>query len=681
MSEVENIRALLVEDDDEDAAIFCRYGRRLTGYALDVTHARDAEEAKSLLADDRFDLIFLDLELGELGSGMHLLWCLRDQELDTPVIVVTGAGDEARAVEAMKGGAHDYLVKVDLGPGPLERSIRYVRNRHFLEQEHAQMVRRLAERTEELSKANQALKAEVSERKRAEEALRNAELLKTSILDAQTEHVILQDASLRILWPNAAACESAGATREEMVGRHWYEIWQQRTDPCPECPVRKAIESGQPQETEMIMPDGRSWFIRGYPVRNARGDVVGAVEVARDITERKRLDARMQQAQKLESLGVLAGGVAHDFNNLLTGVLGNAGLALMDLPCESPARESIQRIEESARSAAELASQMLAYSGRGQFVIESLNLSNLVREMQQLLKSIVSKKVILKWELADDLPPVEGDAAQFRQVIMNLAINASEAIGDEDGVITVRTGTIRVDRAYLSGTYLAEDLPEGPYVCLEVSDTGSGMDAETKHKVFDPFFSTKFTGRGLGLAAVLGIVRGHRGAIKVYSEPGSGSAFKVLLPSSEGVIVGGREPSEVPTTEWHGSGTILVVDDEEVVQTVTSTVLKAYGFSVLTAKSGREAIEVMEDSPPEIAAVLLDLTMPGMSAEDVFTELRRIRQDVPIILSSGYTEQDAVSRLAGKDLAGFIQKPYEPAKLLAKLREVLEGPDVYAPPA
>ncbi|MCK4284486.1 MAG: response regulator, partial [Candidatus Brocadiae bacterium] len=426
-------------------------------------------------------------------------------------------------------------------------------------------------------------------------------------------------------------------------------------------------------------PDGRSWFIRGYPVTNARGDVVGAVEVARDITERRRLDARMQQAQKLESLGVLAGGVAHDFNNLLTGVLGNAGLALMDLPRESPARESVEQIEKSARSAAELASQMLAYSGRGRFVVESLNLSKLVREMQHLLKSVVSKKAILKWELADDLPPVEGDATQFRQVIMNLTINASEAIGDGDGVITVRTGTIRADGAYLSGTYLAEELPEGPYVCLEVSDTGSGMDAETRHKVFDPFFSTKFTGRGLGLAAVLGIVRGHRGAIKVYSEPGSGSAFKVLLPASKGVTVEGCEQSEVPATEWHGSGTILVVDDEEAVQSVTSTVLKACGFSVLTAKSGREAIEVMRDSPEEIAAVLLDLTMPGMSAEDVFTELRRIRQGVPIILSSGYTEQDAVSRLAGKDLAGFIQKPYEVARLLAKLREVLEAPGVQSP--
>uniref|UniRef100_UPI002ADE7C8B PAS domain S-box protein n=1 Tax=Tepidiforma sp. TaxID=2682230 RepID=UPI002ADE7C8B len=253
-------------------------------------------------------------------------------------------------------------------------------------------------------------------------------------------------------------------------------------------------------------------------------------DLVRAEEERRRLDQQMQQTQKLESLGVLAGGIAHDFNNLLVAILGNAGLALMELPPESPARQTVQAIETAAQRAAELTRQMLAYSGRGKFVVEPLNLSRLVEEMAHLLEVSVSKRAVLKYRFAPDLPLIEGDATQVRQVIMNLITNASDAIGDRSGVISISTGLMHADRAYLRTAYMDDDLPEGDYVYLEVADTGVGMDEATAARIFDPFFTTKFTGRGLGLAAVLGIVRSHRGAIKLYTEPGRGTTFKILFP-------------------------------------------------------------------------------------------------------------------------------------------------------
>jgi len=390
--------------------------------------------------------------------------------------------------------------------------------------------------------------------------------------------------------------------------------------------------------------------------------------------QQRELESKIQHTQKLESLGVLAGGIAHDFNNILMGVLGNASLALAQLPAESPGRDCIQNVETAATRAAELSKQMLAYSGRGRFVVERLNLSRLVREMSRLLESSISKKALLRCELPDDLPPVEADATQLRQIAMNLITNASDALGEDGGVLTVATGVAQADRAYLADTFIADDLPQGDYVYLEVSDTGCGMDEETVARIFDPFFSTKPEGRGLGMAAVLGIVRGHGGAIKVYSEPGSGTTVKVLFPAA----AGSANATDAARTlgaegEWQGSGTVLVADDEPAVLQVAKMTLEMAGFSVLEAKDGQEAVNLFRERADEIVAVLLDMTMPRMSGEQAYSELRRLRPNVAVILSSGFNEQDATSRLAGKGFAAFIQKPYRPAELVEQLRQVLQG--------
>ncbi len=385
-----------------------------------------------------------------------------------------------------------------------------------------------------------------------------------------------------------------------------------------------------------------------------------------------RREKQVQYAQKLESLGVLAGGIAHEFNNLLTSILGNADLALMELSPASPVRGYIEDIGKSSRRAADLTSQMLAYSGKGKFVVETIDLIEIVKEMVRLVDASISKKAILKFNFADELPSVKADIAQIRQVIMNLITNASEAIGDKSGYITLTTGIKECDQEYFTQTYMPEELDEGKYVFLEVSDTGSGMDEETMKKVFDPFFTTKFTGRGLGMAAVLGIIRGHKGAIRVESQPGEGSTFTILFPA---VDKPARALQAEPAIkgDWRGSGTVLLVDDEDSVRKVCKRMLEKLGYTVILAGDGAEAVELGEKRQGEIVFVLLDLAMPVMDGEETFHKLRRIRKDIRIILSSGYSESEVQERFTGYGIAGFIQKPFQLDALKSKIRSALNN--------
>jgi len=397
--------------------------------------------------------------------------------------------------------------------------------------------------------------------------------------------------------------------------------------------------------------------------------------IVRDISDRKRneqeqidLERQLLHTQKLESLGVLAGGIAHDFNNILTAIIGNAELALMRLNPESPVIDNLHRIEKAASRAADLAKQMLAYSGKGKFIVEPIDINRLVEEMGHMLEVSISKKAIFRYNINRPLPSVNADATQLRQIIMNLVINASEAIGNKSGVIAVTTGCLECDGAYLKDVWLTDQIPEGLYVFLEVADTGCGMDKETLTKIFDPFFTTKFTGRGLGMAAVLGIIRGHKGAIKIYSEPGKGTSFKVLLPA-------GNRPAELfngstRNDNWKGSGTALLVDDEETVRAIGCEMLREIGFDVLTASDGREAMEIFKQSRSNISVVILDLTMPHMDGEQCFRELRMIDPNVKVIMSSGFSENEVTQKFAGKGLAGFIQKPYKLSELAGALRSI-----------
>jgi PAS domain S-box-containing protein len=386
--------------------------------------------------------------------------------------------------------------------------------------------------------------------------------------------------------------------------------------------------------------------------------------------ERRKLERQLEHAQKLESLGVLAGGIAHDFNNLLTGILGGADLALCKMPPGSPGRGHVAIIRKSAVRATDLTNQMLAYSGQGHFLVEHLNLSSLVLEMEQLLESSVSKKVLLESDLPTALPAVKADATQIRQVVMNLIINASEAMGETKGIVSVRTKRVILYDPAPAIEYPPDGLPPGDYVSLEVSDTGCGMDEETQAKMFDPFSTTKFQGRGLGLAAVLGIVRGHRGAIRVSSEPDRGTTIRVLFPAAERPSL---PDDETPSDgfAWRGSGTVLVVDDEEIVREVVREMLREKGFDVLTAADGHQGVELYRRHADQIAVVLLDLTMPEMSGEEALAEIRRTRPNAKVILCSGYAEEDLKRRFAGIGATEFIHKPFKLRVLVRKLRAIL----------
>ena len=402
--------------------------------------------------------------------------------------------------------------------------------------------------------------------------------------------------------------------------------------------------------------------------------MIGTIQ---DITERKQaeeeraaLQRQMEQTQRLESLGVLAGGIAHDFNNLLMVVLGYTDLAMRQASPMSPARDSLAEIEKAGRRAAELCRQMLAYSGRGKFIVETIDPRGLVEEMAHLLKATISKKALLSLDLERAVPPLEGDASQVRQIVMNLITNASEAIGDRSGVIRISIGAMECSQEYLSGTYLDDKLPAGLYVYIEVSDTGCGMSRETVARMFEPFFTTKFTGRGLGMAAVLGIVRGHKGAIDIASELGTGTTIRVFFPALKEEATATVATGKPADVAGKLSGRVLLVDDEETLRVLGARMLGLLGYEVLTAADGQQAVELYKVRWQQIDLVVLDLTMPRMDGGETLRELRRINPKARVIMSSGYAETELSARFAGTGLAGFLQKPYNLATLQEVLRQV-----------
>jgi two-component system cell cycle sensor histidine kinase/response regulator CckA len=387
---------------------------------------------------------------------------------------------------------------------------------------------------------------------------------------------------------------------------------------------------------------------------------------------------KLADTQKLEALGVLAGGIAHDFNNLLTVILGNTSLALGTLPADSPARAPLEQVELASRRCADLARQMLAYSGRGRFVVEVVDLAAVLGDLAELIKATISKKAKLSLDFARDTPRIEADVTQLHQVILNLITNASEAIGDDNGTITVSSEQVTADGTYLL-EHGAEDLVEGSYALFEVRDTGSGMDTDTMDKLFDPFFTTKFTGRGLGLAAVQGIVRGHRGAIQVQTEPGVGTAFRLWFPAA--TRQASREPAGATPSTSQLRGTVLVADDDEPVRALAAYLLESFGFDVVTVADGTQALRALVEPANEFAFVLLDLMMPGMSGEEVVDELDRLGAVTPVILSSGFNSDELSHRFVGRGVAAFLQKPYEAAQLRAAADEVIAARSARQPEA
>ena len=761
---------------------------------------------------------------------------------------------------------------------------------------------------EELEQRVKELEQEAAQRKGIEEAMKGDEEDKGAILDTLVEHVVHEDTTMKIVWANRAACESAGLTRDEILGRHCYEIWPQRKEPCPDCPVVKAMETGRPQEVEKLTPDGRAWFIRGYPqrdekgeiagavevtleitkrkqaeealqeernklqaivdaieygltiqdrdyniiyqneilsnvfgslgekcyrvyegkdktcdgcpvqmawadgkshtserkvvmpsgeiafwentanpIRDARGEIVACLEIARNITERKRaeealvqakedwentfdaisdmvmlldndhriirvnratakalnatkeslvgkkcyeaihgqshpirkcplvltmktldahtveitepgiggtficstspivdsegeltgythtlkditeskrLEAQFQQAQRLEAIGTLAGGIAHDFNNLLMGIQGNVSLMLRHMDSTHQYYERLKNVEKQVESGARLTSHLLGYARKGKYEVKPFDLNQLVEEICETF-SRTRKQITIRRELADDLFPIEADSGQIEQVVLNLLVNAADAMPGRGDLFLQ---TMNVTHKDMTGKLYKPK--RGDYVVLTVTDTGMGMDKETMERIFDPFFTTKEMGRGtgLGLASVYGIVKGHGGYIDVESKKGQGTTFSIYLPASEKEV-----HKAVKTAEGviEGTGTVLLVDDEQVILEVGQDLLEAIGYRVLIARDGNEAIEVYKKNRDEIEIVVLDMVMPGMGGGEAYDRIKGINPDIKILLSSGFSIDGEATEILERGCDGFIQKPFNMKEFSQAIREVL----------
>ena len=432
------------------------------------------------------------------------------------------------------------------------------------------------------------------------------------------------------------------------------------------------LEPGPPGLTEasLPLPDGtnRDYLIQTFPLPGGAAPSWGAI--ATDITERKQAERSQLQHQTRESLCLLAGGISHDFNNLLGAMIGHVELARMEVPETDPVLARLQAIEDLITRASGLVEQILAYAGRGRYQVQTLDLNHQVEEVTRVMRSSLGGKTCLDWEPAPSLPPMEGRLAQIQQVIVNLVVNAAEAVNPQNGLIAIRTGSRCLERAELQQDFPGQALKPGPYLILEVADNGKGMAPDVRQRIFEPFFSTKAGGRGLGLAAVQGIVRSHGGGIQVVSQKERGTSFRLAFPAVAEAV-----PALATAADgaFVGSGTVLVVDDEQALREVAVEALQHMGFETLEAADGLEALQVFQDHPEDIQLVVMNLTMPRMDGGQAFDELRRAGLKAPVLLSSGSDQEEALRRFQGRGLAGFLQRPYRYPDFVEAVRGALEG--------
>jgi len=513
---------------------------------------------------------------------------------------------------------------------------------------------------------------DVSERARAEEALEKSNQRMAMALRTSSMVLFTQDLELRYTWIMNAGID---LPPEQFLGRRTADIFERPEDAeALDAVKRDALAAGRLVRREVSVVDrGRAitFDMAAEPLRDAEGRPVGVLCAAIDVTDRARREELLRHAQKLESVGQLAGGIAHDFNNLLTGILGNASLAKITARSGGDVTPLLDDVIRASQRAADLTRQLLAYAGKGKFYLETLDLCTLVPELGRLVHASIPRLVTLDFAVQPGCPPVEADRSQLQQVLMNLVVNAAEAIGERAGTVRVEVVPTRLAPDDVAGPLAEFGIAPGEYVRLGVIDDGAGMDADTRARIFDPFFTTKFMGRGLGLAAVLGIVRGHGGAIQVDSAPGEGTTVHVWLPVSTS---GRHDRAAVPPAEEpRGAGTVLLVEDEADVLAMATRALELFGYRVIAAVNGREAVDRCRAHAAEIDVVVLDMVMPVMSGEEAARHLKTIRPDLRIIVTSGYGDVEALRRFAGTRVSDFLEKPYTADRLAAKVQAVIQG--------
>ena len=540
-----------------------------------------------------------------------------------------------------------------------------------LEEETHRLRSRIAELEEQIS----SIRGSVEPAPSINQALDQAELQYKDIFDNISVCMFLVDITtdgrFKYAGFNRAEEEAVGLTNAEVTGKFVEELFSEDLAKKLTGNYRRCLELGLPinYDDELNLPGGLRYFHSNLiPMRDGFGRIHRIVGACVDVTDFKRTQEAALARQKLESLGVLAGGIAHDFNNLLGGILAQAELAETEVAVGAPPGQELQTIKNVAIRAGEMVRELMVYSGQDEARLDPLDLSQLVEEMLELLKISISKHATLRVDLPKNLPAVRANAVQLRQVVMNLITNASEALGDNEGIISVSVEKVASEQG---ASVRSQSQPSaGGQLRLEVSDTGCGMTAGTLAKIFDPFFTTKVSGRGLGLAAVQGVIRSHGGAINVVSFPGQGSRFEILLPYSGEPANKSNMVLAAPAAEsGRSAGTVLVVEDEDTLRRAVSKMLRKERFAVIEAGDGTTGANLFRVNEPHIDVVLLDITLPGMSGREVLKEMRRIRPDVKVVLTTAFNPDSALSAIEGWHLCGFIRKPYQFAELIGMLRE------------
>lgn len=666
---------ILVVDDELESLRLLTNILQTDGYR--VRPADTGELALQSVQEKAPDLILLDMRMPGL-DGFEVCRRLkaRGETRDIPLMFISASQNAEERIEGMRLGAVDFITK----PFVKEELLARVHNHLELGRLRAELEKRVAERAAELIAANRQLEIKLAERKLAVRALRETEERFRNMADTAPVMIWVSGPDKRCTFFNKVWLNFTGRSLEEEMGDGWAAgVHPDDLDRCYQT-YSSAFDARRSFQVEYRLrrADGEyRWILdTGVPRFEPGNTFVGYIGSGIDITDLKLSQERMLATQKLESLGVLSAGIAHDFNNMLGSIFAEADLAYADLPADSPGRDSLDRICAVSIRASEVLNLLMAYAGgKGdEAAFEAVDLASLVQEMLELLKVSISKKAALKTSFAGNCPPIQANPTQIRRVLMNLVTNASEALGDKEG--TIRASTTFVHLGPQSDQARTPNLPAGGYVLLEVSDTGCGMSDQALAKVFDPFYTTKSMGRGLGLSAVQGIIRSHGGAVDVISAPGRGSIFRIFLPCDSAVAAKESNCPIGTNEEPLKNQTILLVEDEETLRLAVSMSLKKNGFDVLAIGDGRAALSLYREQAEEIDAVLLDLTLPGVSGAEVFQEMRRIRPDAKIVLTSAYDREQVSARFASGDQAvcTFIRKPYRIGELVSALRGVVRQP-------
>jgi two-component system cell cycle sensor histidine kinase/response regulator CckA len=662
---IEPITVLLIEDDPEDADLFREMLSERNADWYEVEWVDCLQAGLERLTVGPADLVILDLSLPD-GQGLETFGRLHVQAPDVPIVVLSGLDDESLAVRAVQEGAQDYLVKGQVDGHGLARAMRYALERaraeSALRKARDELEGRVRERTAELAEANAAMRQEIEQRRRLSAAIEQA-----------AEGVIIADVQGRVLYVNPAFEQMTGYDGRQVVGQTMHFLSSDKQHPAVLNEMQATIHAGKVWHGQLVVKRKDNTLLTMEltvtPVRDEQGEIVNYVGLHRDVTRELQLEEQRRQSQRMEAVGLLAGGIAHDFNNLLTAITGFAGLAQLQLKPDHPARELVDMVLDSGWRAADLVHQLLIFSRRQVVEPETTDLNSIVTGTGKLLQRTIGEHVQMQISPAADLWPVKVDPTQFEQVIINLAVNARDAMPD-GGVLTIETANVVFDEGQ-AATHLGPG--PGEYVLLAVSDTGAGMSEEVRSHIFEPFFTTKALGQGtgLGLATVYSIVQQAGGHIEVFSQEGQGTVFKVYLPRAEQVAAPAphAEPGDSPP---RGTETVLLTEDEQAVRELAALALEKQGYRVLKAADGPEALRLASEHGGEIHLLLTDVIMPGMKGKALAERMAEICPDIRTLFMSGYADSMVARHGLLEPGVSFIEKPFSLVDLARKVREVLD---------